>query len=435
METDWILDRSHLWQLHREHPHWGARKLARFTQRSLTWVKKWLRRLRNADPDDETVLHSHSRARKTSPKQVCQAVIDRILAIRDEPPDNLRRTPGPKTILYFLDKDQELKQQEVYLPRSTRTIWQILRQNGRIFRPSPPEHEPEERPAPMSKWGIDFKDVTTIPPESDGRRQHGVECFNVVDHGTSILLSAQVRQDYTAVSAIEAMVYALRSHGCPEAIRFDRDSRFIGSWTAKNFPSAFMRLLMCLDIELQICPPQRPDKNPFVERYNRNYKYECLLRDCPETVPQAQAFTLVYQNHYNRERPNQAITCDNQPPRMAFPDLPTLPLLPEQVDPDHWLEKIHGQFYKRRIQANGSVQIGKHHYYIRQALKGRQVLLQVDAVDRQFKVLLDGKPIKHVAIKGLYQGVMDFEAYLALIGREAESEWQQYLRRQRYGRR
>lgn len=243
-----------------------------------------------------------------------------------------------------------------------------------------------------------------------------------------------MQQDYTAVSAIEAIVYALRSHGCPQAIRFDRDSRFIGSWTAKEFPSAFMRLLMCLDIELQICPPQRPDKNPFVERYNRNYKYECLLRDCPETVAQAQACTLIYQNHYNRERPNQAITCDNLPPQIAFPDLPTLPLLPEQVDPDHWLEKVHGRFFKRRIQANGSVQIGKHYYYIRQALKGQQVLLQVDAVDKQFKVHLDGKLIKRVPLKGLHQGVMDLEAYLALICHEAKSEWQKNLRRQHYVR-
>lgn len=328
METTWILDRANLWQLHQTHPDWGAKRLFRFTQRSLTWVKKWLRRFREADPDDESILYSRSRARKTSPKKVQQAVVDRILAIRDEPPNQLRRTPGPKTILYFLEQDRDLRRQNLYLPRSTRTIWQILRQHGRIFRPTPPEHNPEERPEPMSEWGIDFKEISTVPPEPDGRRQHGVECFNVIDHGTSILLSAQVQQNYTAVTAIEAMVNAFHLHGCPRAVRFDRDSRFISSWSAGEFPSAFMRLLMCLDIEMQICPPQRPDKNPFVERYNKNYKYECLLRDCPETVPQAQAFTLVYQNHYNRERPNQAITCDNQPPRLAFPELPTLPPLP-----------------------------------------------------------------------------------------------------------
>jgi transposase InsO family protein len=432
METDWILDRSHLWQLHLEHPDWGAKRLSRFTERSLTWVKKWLRRLRGADPDDESVLHSRSRARKTSPKKVCQTVIDRILAIRDEPPGNLRRTPGPKTILYYLGQDEELQQQNVYLPRSTRTIWQILRQHGRIFRQSPPDPEPEERPEPMSEWGIDFKDVSTVPAEPDGRRQHGVEAFNVIDHGTSILLSAQVRQDYTMVTAVEAMVYAFRVHGRPRAVRFDRDPRFVGSWSAGEFPSAFMRLLMCLDIQLQICPPRRPDKNPFIERYHRNYKYECLLKECPETLAQAQAVTMVYEIHYNIERPSQAITCGNQPPRVTFPELPSLPPLPEQVDPDRWLDKIHGQFYKRRIQANGSVQVGKQYYYIRKKLKGHRVLLQVDALARQFQVLLDGRPIKRLNVKGLFNGVLDFDAYFDLIRREAESEWQQYLRRRRY---
>ncbi len=435
METDWILDRSHLWQLHLEHPDWGAKKLKRRTNRSLTWVKKWLRRLRGADPADETGLHSHSRARKTSPKKVCQAVIDRILAIRDEPPGNLGRTPGPKAILYYLGQDKDLQQQQLYLPRSTRTIWQILRQNGRICHPSPPEHEPEERPEPMSEWGIDFKDISSVPPEPDGRRQHGVECFNVIDHGTSILLSAQVRQDYTMVTAIEAMVFTLDEHGCPRAVRFDRDPRFLGSWSAGEFPSTFMRLLLCLDIGLQICPPQRPDKNPFVERFNRNYKYECLVRECPETCDRAETVTLVYETHYNLERPNQAITCNNQPPRVAFPDLPTLSALPERVDPDHWLDKIHGKFYKRRIQPNGSVQVGKQTYYIRQQLKGQRILLKVDAPARQFQVLLDGFAIKQVPIKGLYNGMMDFDAYFDLIRREAASEWQQYLRRRRYGRR
>ena len=97
------------------------------------------------------------------------------------------------------------------------------------------------------------------------------------------------------VTAVQAMVHALRVHGCPRAVRLDRDPRFIGSWSARDFPSAFMRLLMCLDIALQICPPHRQDKNPFIERFHKSYKYECLLRDCPETLAQAQVVTLVYQ--------------------------------------------------------------------------------------------------------------------------------------------
>lgn len=432
MEADWIIDRHQLRQLWQAHPEWGARRLARYVARSLTWVKKWLRRLRGADLADETVLHSRSRARKSSPRRVGPAVVERILAIRDEPPEELRRTPGPQTILYYLHRDPELQQSPLYVPRSTRTIWQVLRQHGRIFSSSPPAHQPVDRPAPLQEWGIDFKDISTIPPEPDGRQQHGVEAFDVVDHGTSILLSAQVRQDYTMVTAIEALVYVLRTHGCPQAIHFDRDPRFIGSWSAQEFPSAFMRLLLCLDIALHLSPPQRPDKNPFVERYHRSYKYECLLQECPETLAQAQAVTLTYQNHYNWDRPHQALTCRNQPPYRAFPALPSLQPLPAQVHPDHWLERIDGQFYKRRVQSNGSVQVGKQPYYIRQALKGQQVLLQVDAAAQQFQVWLDNQPLKRLDIKGLHQQVLDFDAYVDLIGREAASEWQQYLRHRRF---
>lgn len=434
MEEQWVMDRQRLWSLHQAEPEWGKRRLAQALGRSLRWVKKWFKRLQGVDLSDETIWFSRSRARHTSPKQVTKPVEEAILAIRDEPPEGLGRIPGPKAILYYLDKDPDLKEKRLYLPRSTRTIWQILRKYGRIFRRSRPEPEPEERPAPMQAWSIDFKDISSVPPEPEGKQQHGVECFNVVDDGTSILLSAQVRADYTAETVIEALMFTLQAYGRPRAIRFDRDPRFIGSWSAQEFPSAFMKLLMCLDIEPRICPPQRPDKNPFVERYHRNYKYECLRRQQPTTLAQAQAVTLVYQRHYNQQRPNQAITCGNQPPRVAFPDLPPLPPLPQQVNPDRWLAKIHGKFYKRRIQPNGSVQIGKQYYYIRQRLKGQQVLLQVDAPAGQLKVLLDNKLIKRLNLKGLYEGVISLDKYVALARQEALSDWRRYLRRRPYRR-
>jgi hypothetical protein len=46
---------------------------------------------------------------------------------------------------------------------------------------------------------------------------------------------------------------------------------------------------------------------------------------------------VTFLQRYNAERPNQARTCQNQPPQVAFPDLPVLPRVPEQVDPDGWL--------------------------------------------------------------------------------------------------
>lgn len=78
MEADWIIDRHQLRQLWQAHAEWGARRLARYVARSLTWVKKWLR---GADLADETVLHSRSRARKSPPRRVGPAIVERILAM------------------------------------------------------------------------------------------------------------------------------------------------------------------------------------------------------------------------------------------------------------------------------------------------------------------------------------------------------------------
>ncbi len=165
------------------------------------------------------------------------------------------------------------------------TIWQILRQHGRIAIPSERRHTPVERPEPLTAWQLDFKDVSTVPPETGGKQQHVVEVLNTVDTGTSILLNAQVREDFTAETTLEAIVETLREQGRPETITLDRDPRFVGS-QMREFPSPLVRLLHCLGIQVTICPPRRPDRNGFVERYNRTFEYECLRVFQPKDAEQ-----------------------------------------------------------------------------------------------------------------------------------------------------
>ena len=71
--------------------------------------------------------------------------------MRDQPPEGLGRTPGPKAIRYYLSRDAELATTGERLPRSSRTIYRILCQAGRIQRRVPVPHDPLERPAPMSQ--------------------------------------------------------------------------------------------------------------------------------------------------------------------------------------------------------------------------------------------------------------------------------------------
>ena len=432
MEEQYYADRASLRRLLTDHPYWTKRQYAEATGRSLRWVKKWLKRLQTAPPDDDTVLYGLSRAPHHPPPRIAEPVVRRILEIRDNPPDNLQRIPGPKAILYYLHQDEALKQSGHPIPTSTRTIWRILDEHGRIYRQQRPAHEPVERPAPLSSWQIDFKDVSSVPPDPAGKQQHGVETFNVVDVGTSMVLDAVVRPDFAGDTAIMAATNTLMQQGVPQQVTYDRDPRFVGSWTGKDFPAPFTRFWLSLGVAVNICPPRRPNKNAFVERYHRSYEYECLQIHRPGDCQAADEVTQAYRTHYNRERPNQAITCGNRPPAQAFPNLPTLPALPQQIDPDGWLRSIHGQRYVRKINANGSVKIDNRSYYVKRVLRHHYVTVKVDAQQRQLVIEHNQQVIKTVPIKGLYDRTVNFEVYLELIQAEAKVHWQRVMRQRQY---
>lgn len=430
MEEQWIVNRAHLRSLRKEHPTWTNVQLAEETGRSEGWVKKWKMRLKAADPEDEQVLQGLSRRRKTPPESWSPEVVERIIAMRQSPPANLGRVPGPKAILYYLGQDACLTAQGYALPKSTKTVWKLLHQAGCYVSQPKAEHEPVERPAPMVAWAMDFKDVSSVPTQPDGKRQHTMEVLNVVDSGTSSLVNAQAHPDYTAETALAAVTNTLRQQGCPNSLRFDRDPRFVGSPQGSDFPSALMRFLLCLGIQPEVCPPRRPDKNPFVERYHRTYDQECLQRFRPDNLDAVNQVNHFFYHHYNFERPNQALSCGNRPPRVAFPLLPTLPRLPERVDPNHWLLFCHGKRLKRRINGNGSIQVGKYHYYIQHKLKGHYVVLIVEAQQQQYQVFVHNQLIKSLPIKGLHsERDISFDEFYHLMIEEARSEWQRHLRR------
>ena len=289
--------------------------------------------------------------------------------------------------------------------------------------------EPEERPAPRVEWGLDFHDVSTVPSDPDGKQQHVVEILNLVDHGSSAVVASEPASDYNAETALRKVAEVLIEQGCPDRIRLDRDTRWVGSWTAKDFPSPMLRFLQCLGIKPRVCPPRRPDKNPFVERYHRNFKYECQLVERPTDLISTIDANQRYVRFYNYERPNQAITCGNQPPRAKFPDPPSLTPVPQTIDPDRWLLALTGRTYKRKLDSTGSFQLGNQTYYVRQQLHGRVVLVWVDGNKKMLNVFADHALIKSLPIKGLINHPLRFQEYLNLICKEAVSMWRQTQRR------
>ena len=412
METEWVVARVELYRLLRQHPNWSQPRLAATLGHSLSWVKKWRKRFRTATVTWQT-FRSQSRAPKRRRERVTKAVVEAVLALRDELKEVYQRTVGAKTILYHLHQEYAALAPPDGLPTCAQTLWQILRASGRI-RERQREHHPLPRPAPMQEWEADFGLVK--PSET-----LGVEFLVLVDSGTSILVDTQATEGFQAESALAALARTLLLNGLPSRLRIDRDARLVGSWSNDGYPSALVRFLLCLGVEPVICPPRRPDLKPFVERCIRTLKHECLYPKPPQSVTAADQQLAVYRAFYNAERANQALSCGNQPPFVAFPALPTLPRVPDLVDPDRWLETYDRRIFRRWVSANGTVMVDKYLYSVGAAFAGQRIALHFDAQQRTLQVQQHGQLVKSLPLQGVVDRPMAFQEYLRLMLEEARS--------------
>ena len=99
MEEEWMRDRVLLGDLLNKDPQTSPQELARATGRSVSWVKKWRKRLREGDPHDPERFCSRSRAHHAPYFRWDPRVETRIVEMRLSPPEHLGRTPGARALL------------------------------------------------------------------------------------------------------------------------------------------------------------------------------------------------------------------------------------------------------------------------------------------------------------------------------------------------
>ena len=423
MEAAWIEKRATLRWVLRTHPEWMTKEYTSALGMSVGWVKKWKKRLQEAPAHDLSVLHARSRARKTPHPPPDPRVGERMVLLRLALP--VKRVPGARTSQYFLQQDAGLHALGFWLPRSPRTIWKILRKLGLILDPATRHHKPQPRRSPLQEVQVDCKDVSTVPADPNGKQQPVVETCNFVDAGTSVLLAAHTRDDFRAETAFDVVVQFLQHSGLPQMLTFDRDPRWVGSQSGRDFPSALRRFLLCLGIEPNVCPPHQPQKQAYVERSHRSYKYAWLLIHRPSSLQEAIEVTREYQQHYNWERPHQGRSCQNRPPCVAFPHLPPLPELPLEVDPDRWLDRLHGRAYVRHGGADGCVTVDDRSYDVGLEHTGKTVAVLIHAPVRQFEVWEGTTLLKKLTSKGVQGAPMELVHFIAWMREQAVSEERQ----------
>ncbi len=134
--------------------------------------------------------------------------------------------------------------------------------------------------------------------------------------------------------------------------------------------------------------------------------------------------------HYNTERPNQGLSCGNLPPCVAFPKLPSLPPLPQFVDPDAWLSQVHGNHFIRKVRQNGTVRIAEGSYSIHVDMIGQYVDLCADAHQQVFVIRRRSPVLKLVPIKGLMIRCSLFAEFAEFMCKQALSEQRRLLQAQ-----
>jgi hypothetical protein len=108
MEEARMRDRALLRDLLEKTPHASPQELAQAIGRSVSWVKKCRKRLVKGDPQDPALLCSRSRAHQTPYFHWDERVIKRIVEMRFAPPENLKRVPWPRALLYYLPRDESV---------------------------------------------------------------------------------------------------------------------------------------------------------------------------------------------------------------------------------------------------------------------------------------------------------------------------------------
>ena len=107
---------------------------------------------------------------------------------------------------------------------------------------------------------------------------------------------------------------------------------------------------------------------------------------------------------------------------MAFPTLPSLPPVPDLINPDAWLSRLRGQHLVRRVNRQGCVKVDLYPYSISSKQAFQRVTLSIQATEQSLQVVYPQEYRRSLPFKGLHQRALPYQEYLDLMQREASTQ-------------
>ena len=184
------------------------------------------------------------------------------------------------------------------------TVHAVLDRHGLVHRRrrrrGPAAPTTLSRPtAPNALWCADYKGEFML-----GNRRY---CFplTITDFASRYLLTCEALTTTQASFAFTVFERAFKDYGLPQAIRTDNGVPFAGP-TALYRLSALSVWWLRLGIRLERIAPGCPQQNGRHERMHRTLKAEAT-KPAADNVLQQQGRFDAFREHYNHERPHQAL--------------------------------------------------------------------------------------------------------------------------------
>lgn len=332
-------------------------------------VHSWLRRYA-ADQG----LGDRSSRPHGCPHQMSPVVEAQIVEIRRAHPGW-----GADRIGYQLERDGVSP-----VPGRT-SIYRALLRNGLVVpgqrRRRRSDYRRWERARPMELWQMDVVGGFHL---ADGTE---LKAVSGIDDSSRFAVSATLVRRATAGPVCEALLAALRRHGVPDQILTDNGKVFTGRFGPAGSSAEVLFDRVCAEngIRHLLTAPRSPTTTGKVERWHKTIRAE-FLRDHDHrhaTVAELQAALDGWVDHYNTERPHQALGM--RPPidrfRLAAPQLdPAVEavlepaLVPAErpvVQPAPQIVRLPG--VQRWVDQHGLISLGGFRYRVPIVLAGEPV--------------------------------------------------------------
>jgi transposase InsO family protein len=272
-------------------------------------VHEWLRRYA---ADGLAGLVDKTSKPQSCPHQMVPVIEARIVELRREHPGW-----GPRTIGHRLAR-------EGFVPVPGRTsIYRCLVRHGLVTvearRRKRADYKRWERSRSMELWQMDIVGGVSLADGSEAKIVTGVD-----DH-SRFCVSAFVTARATARPTCEALSLAMGRHGVPAQILSDNGKVFTARFGQGTGEVLFDRICRENGIRHLLTAPRSPTTTGKVERFHKTLRREFLDGKTFASIDDAQRQLDVWVQHYNFERPHQALG-------MAVPQ-DRFALAPAKVEP------------------------------------------------------------------------------------------------------